>query len=159
MYISPYSSNSVNPLLYSGSQSLGNNSTSAAGDAEDFSQNLAAYTESVPSATGGQVETSSTSTTSGASSSSSANSTSSASNPGELSSTDFMDLLVAQLQNQDPTNPVDPTTFVDQLVDFNSLEQLIDINQDLSSGSSASTSNGNTSAASSGSTTATTGIS
>ncbi|HEY7839560.1 MAG TPA: flagellar hook capping FlgD N-terminal domain-containing protein [Terriglobales bacterium] len=43
----------------------------------------------------------------------------------------FMTLLVAQLKNQDPTQPMDPTQFVGQLVQFNSLEQLININQDL----------------------------
>lgn len=43
----------------------------------------------------------------------------------------FMTLLVTQLKNQDPTNPVDPSQFVSQLVQFNSLEQLISINQDL----------------------------
>jgi len=48
-----------------------------------------------------------------------------------LNGNDFMTLLVAQLKNQDPTNPMDPTQFVTQLVQFNSLEQLISINQDL----------------------------
>lgn len=49
-----------------------------------------------------------------------------------LNGNDFMTLLVAQLKNQDPTSPMDPTQFVTQLVQFNSLEQLININQDLS---------------------------
>jgi flagellar basal-body rod modification protein FlgD len=40
----------------------------------------------------------------------------------------FMQLLVAQLQNQDPTSPVDPTTFTSQLVQFNMLDQLTQIN-------------------------------
>ncbi|HVB40305.1 MAG TPA: flagellar hook capping FlgD N-terminal domain-containing protein [Terriglobales bacterium] len=48
-----------------------------------------------------------------------------------LNPNDFMTLLVAQLKNQDPTQPMDPTQFVSQLVQFNSLEQLININQDL----------------------------
>ncbi|MGH9394461.1 MAG: flagellar hook assembly protein FlgD [Terriglobales bacterium] len=48
-----------------------------------------------------------------------------------INGNDFMTLLVAQLKNQDPTNPMDPTQFVTQLVQFNSLEQLININQDL----------------------------
>jgi flagellar basal-body rod modification protein FlgD len=43
----------------------------------------------------------------------------------------FMQLLVAQLQNQDPTDPVDPTTFTTQLVQFNMLDQLSQINQTL----------------------------
>lgn len=43
----------------------------------------------------------------------------------------FITLLIAQLKNQDPTSPMDPTQFVNQLVQFNSLEQLIGINQEL----------------------------
>jgi flagellar basal-body rod modification protein FlgD len=48
------------------------------------------------------------------------------------------------MQNQDPTADTDPNEYIDQLVQVNSLEQLIDINQDLtptssSSGSSTST--------------------
>jgi len=44
----------------------------------------------------------------------------------------FLTLLVAQLKNQDPLNPQDGTQFVAQLAQFNSLEQLISINQRLS---------------------------
>jgi flagellar basal-body rod modification protein FlgD len=43
----------------------------------------------------------------------------------------FMSLLVAQLKNQDPLAPQDSTQFVAQLAQFNSLEQLISINQRL----------------------------
>jgi len=46
----------------------------------------------------------------------------------QLNGNDFMTLLIAQLKNQDPTNPMDPTQFVTQLTQFNSLEQLIQIN-------------------------------
>src|SRR6516164_8075832 len=56
----------------------------------------------------------------------------------ELTGNSFIQLLTAQLQAQDPLNPVDPTTFVTQLVQFNQLEQLIDINSTLS-GAAAST--------------------
>lgn len=41
----------------------------------------------------------------------------------------FLQLLVAQIQNQDPTNPIDSTTFLTQLASFSQLEQLIGINQ------------------------------
>jgi len=41
----------------------------------------------------------------------------------------FMQLLVTQLQNQDPLSPMDPSTFVNQLVGVNSLDQLTQINQ------------------------------
>lgn len=50
----------------------------------------------------------------------------------QLTGNDFITLLAAQLQAQDPLNPIDPTTFVTQLVQFNQLEQLININQTLS---------------------------
>lgn len=57
-----------------------------------------------------------------------------------ITSTDFLTLLVTQLKNQDPTQPSDPTQYVSQLVGVNSLEQLIDINKQLTSlGGSTST--------------------
>jgi flagellar basal-body rod modification protein FlgD len=43
----------------------------------------------------------------------------------------FMKLLVAQLKNQSPLNPVDPTQFTSQLVQFNMLDQLTQINNTL----------------------------
>ncbi|WP_162458828.1 flagellar hook assembly protein FlgD [Desulfosarcina ovata] len=45
---------------------------------------------------------------------------------------DFLTLLVAQLQNQDPLNPSDSTEFTAQLAQFSSLEQLQNINDALS---------------------------
>ncbi len=44
----------------------------------------------------------------------------------------FLELLVAQLQNQDPLNPLDPTEFTAQLAQFSSLEQLFSANESLS---------------------------
>ena len=41
----------------------------------------------------------------------------------------FLQLLVAQLQNQDPLNPMDGTQFVTQLAQFSELEQMIGVNQ------------------------------
>ena len=45
----------------------------------------------------------------------------------------FLKLLVAQIQNQDPLNPLDPTQFVSQLAEFSSMEQLLEIRQTLES--------------------------
>ena len=46
---------------------------------------------------------------------------------------EFLKLLVAQLQNQDPLNPQDPTAFTAQLAQFSQLEQLTNANTNLSS--------------------------
>lgn len=73
-----------------------------------------------------------------AATSATASSTSSSSTP-TFSSSDFLTLLVSELKNQDPTQPTDPSTYVQQLVGVNSLEQLISINQELGSGSSSTT--------------------
>lgn len=43
----------------------------------------------------------------------------------------FLQLLVAQLKNQDPTQPVDGTTFVTQLAEFSDVEQNLAMRQDL----------------------------
>ena len=48
-----------------------------------------------------------------------------------ISSNDFLTLLVTEMQNQDPTAQTDPNEYIDQLVQVNSLEQLISINQNL----------------------------
>jgi|SRR5579871_695575 len=43
----------------------------------------------------------------------------------------FLQLFVAQLQNQDPTSPQDPVQFVTQLAQFSGLEQSLQMRQDL----------------------------
>jgi flagellar basal-body rod modification protein FlgD len=43
----------------------------------------------------------------------------------------FLQLLTTQLQNQDPTQPTDPTEFVTQLAQFSSVEQLVQSNTTL----------------------------
>ena len=48
---------------------------------------------------------------------------------GMASEQTFLQLLVAQIKNQDPMSPTDSMQFVTQLAQFSSLEQLIGINQ------------------------------
>ena len=48
-----------------------------------------------------------------------------------ISANDFLTLLVTEMKNQDPTANTDPNQYINQLVNVNSLEQLIDINQNL----------------------------
>jgi flagellar basal-body rod modification protein FlgD len=43
----------------------------------------------------------------------------------------FLQLLVAQLRNQDPLNPSDGTQFVAQLAQFEQLEQTLNQTQDI----------------------------
>jgi len=45
----------------------------------------------------------------------------------------FLTLLTAQLSNQDPLSPMDSTEFTNQLVQFSSVEQQIDTNENLES--------------------------
>src|SRR6202041_3010337 len=81
--------------------------------------------------------------------------TSAASNSSDITSDDFLTLLVSELKNQDPTQPTDPNAYITQLAQVNSLQQLISINQGIgtldgaistpptSTGSSGSDSNAN----------------
>lgn len=46
---------------------------------------------------------------------------------GSLGRDEFLKMLLAQLQNQDPLNPQDATEFTAQLATFSMLEQLIEI--------------------------------
>ena len=50
-------------------------------------------------------------------------------NGSMITANDFLTLLVTELKNQDPTANTDPNAYVDQLVQVNSLQQLIQINQ------------------------------
>ncbi len=88
--------------------------------------------------------TSSSSGTSGAGSTTSTSN--SASDSATISANDFLTLLVTEMQNQDPTADTDPNEYIDQLVQVNSLEQLININQtlttDLGSASTTSSASG-----------------
>jgi len=50
---------------------------------------------------------------------------------GTMGKDEFLQLLVAQLKNQDPMNPMNSEEFAAQLAQFSSLEQLIEINDTL----------------------------
>jgi len=49
----------------------------------------------------------------------------------ELGRDQFLTLLVAQLKNQDPLNPMESADFTAQLAQFSSLEQLFGMNESL----------------------------
>jgi flagellar basal-body rod modification protein FlgD len=49
----------------------------------------------------------------------------------------FLELLVAQIKNQDPLSPADPTQFTSQLAQFSELEQVIAIRGDIEKSQSA----------------------
>lgn len=65
-------------------------------------------------------------TVSSLSSTSSTSSTSSSSTT--LDSDAFLELLIAELQNQDPTNPTDSTEMINQIASFSTVEQLSALN-------------------------------
>jgi len=56
----------------------------------------------------------------------------------------FLQLMVAQLKNQDPLQPTDGAQFLGQLAQFSQLEQLMGIRQDLESKAPSTTTTGTT---------------
>jgi len=56
-----------------------------------------------------------------------------------LGQSDFLSLLVAQLKNQDPLNPSDPTQFTAQLAQYSQLEQLFNLNDSMGNLTTAQT--------------------
>jgi flagellar basal-body rod modification protein FlgD len=86
-----------------------------------------------PSASGGTAKSNATtSPTTGSTTSSSTTS---------LGST-FLSLLATELQNQDPTAPVDSTAMVGQMISLNQLDQLISINQTIGGATDTTSSTG-----------------
>jgi flagellar basal-body rod modification protein FlgD len=78
-----------------------------------------------------------------------ASSTSGSTSSSQIGKSEFLELLVAQLKNQDPMNPMSNEQFLTQLATFSSLEQLISINAAVSklAGISDDVSNSNVSEA------------
>jgi flagellar basal-body rod modification protein FlgD len=56
---------------------------------------------------------------------------SAASPPQTLDYSAFLRLLIAQMQNQDPMNPIDSTEYMSQLASFSSVEQAVKTNTKL----------------------------
>jgi flagellar basal-body rod modification protein FlgD len=59
----------------------------------------------------------------------------------DVTTNEFLKLLVTQMQNQDPMDPMDNSQFLTQLASFSSMEQLISINQGVSKLADASDAN------------------
>lgn len=74
-----------------------------------------------------------------------------ASGSSDITSDDFLTLLVSELKNQDPTQPTDPNQYITQLAQVNSLQQLISINQGIGTLDSAITAPSSPSTGTSGS--------
>ena len=55
----------------------------------------------------------------------------STSKSANLNKDDFLKLLLTQMQNQDPLNPMDNTEFLSQLSQFSQLEQIYNVNQNI----------------------------
>lgn len=75
------------------------------------------------------------------SSNSETNSNSAKASASGITANDFLTLLVTEMKNQDPTANTDPNQYINQLVNVNSLQQLISINETLTSAYGSSNAN------------------
>jgi flagellar basal-body rod modification protein FlgD len=64
---------------------------------------------------------------------STASASTSAAKSATLDYNDFLKLLIAEMKNQDPTNPMDATSQVSQLASFSAVEQQVQTNTTLTS--------------------------
>jgi len=71
------------------------------------------------------------SATSSSASTAAAAATTTAASSVNLTSNEFLQLFIAQLQNQDPTAPQDPSQMLSQLAQMSQLEQAVDTNTNL----------------------------
>jgi flagellar basal-body rod modification protein FlgD len=67
----------------------------------------------------------------GSTASDSGNTAASGGAPAAVSKNMFLQLLVAQIKNQDPLNPADGVQFLTQLAQFTQLEQSVNMGTDL----------------------------
>lgn len=74
----------------------------------------------------------SSSSSSTSSSSTNSSSTTAAGSTSQVTKNMFLQLLVAQIKNQDPMSPTDGVQFLTQLAQFQQLEQSMNMGQDLS---------------------------
>lgn len=81
----------------------------------------------------GTGTTPSTGGTSNGSAASSSSSPSTSSDTPPISEADFMQILVTQLENQDPTNPLQPDQLASELAQFTSVQELAQLNTDATS--------------------------
>jgi flagellar basal-body rod modification protein FlgD len=91
-----------------------------------------------PTASGG---TNGTTPTSGSTSSGSSTANGGSASSVTLGGTDFLTLLLAQLQNQDPTSPVDSNEFLSQLASLSEVQGINQLNSSFSTLSSTLSSN------------------
>lgn len=79
------------------------------------------------------ISVGSSTATSAAASTSSTSSTSTTAATNSLSYDDFLTLLMAELKNQDPSSPLDPSQMVSQLATVSQVGQAVKTNDNLSS--------------------------
>jgi flagellar basal-body rod modification protein FlgD len=89
-----------------------------------------------PTGTGTGTGTTGTGGT-GATGSTGSTGTTPAASTGTLGGTDFLTLMLAQLQNQDPTSPVDSNTFLSQLAELSEVQGITSLNTSFSTLSSS----------------------